>query len=175
MNSSPLTPFGEHSLTLVAGVFDDPDRAEQVAESLRHDPGLHTTVIHPGDEQVSRKLEPEQRGIWRTLLRSHALLMPAGALLGLVVALWLVAAGWPAAAGSPYFTLLFLGLMGAFFGGMVAGLLTLRPDHAIVIRRVRAALARGRHAVVVHPLNEMRARAAMAALQRAGVMPLRSL
>ena len=175
MNSSPLTPFGEHSLTLVAGVFEDPVRAEQVAESLRHDPGLHTTVLHPGDEQAVRKLEPEQRGIWRTLLRSHALFMPAGALLGLVVAWLLVAAGWPAAADSPFFTMLFLGLMGTFFGGMLAGLLTLRPDHAVVIRRVRTALARGRHAVVVHPMNEMRARAAMSALQRAGVMPMRSL
>lgn len=174
MSSSPLTPFGEHSLTLVAAVFDNPSQAEQVAAALRHEPGLHSTVIHPGDQSVARKLEPEQHGIWRTLLRSHAVFMPVGAALGVVVALLLVAAGWPAAVESPFFAALFLALMGGFFGGMVAGLLTLRPDHAVVIRKVRAALARGGHAVVIHPMNEMRARAAMAALQRAGATPLRS-
>jgi hypothetical protein len=173
--TSRFSPFGEHSLTLVAGVFEDPASAEQVANELRHDPGLHTTVIHPGDDLAARKLEPEQRGIWRTLLRSHALFMPAGAVAGALVALALTAAGWPAVLDSPFFAMLFLGMMGAFFGGMVAGLLTLRPDHGVVIRQVRAALARGGHAVVVHPLNEMRARTAMAALQRAGVVPVRSL
>lgn len=171
---APLSPFGEHSLTLVAAVFDDPARAEQAAAALRHEPGQHTTVIRPGDARAARKLEPEQHGIWRTLLRSHALFMPAGALVGALAALAL-AAFWPAAASSPYFTMLFLALMGGFFGGLVAGLLTLRPDHGIVIRRVRAALGRGACAVVVHPVNEMRARAAMAALERAGAVPLRSL
>ncbi|WP_157272025.1 hypothetical protein [Azohydromonas aeria] len=173
--TSRLSPFGEHSLTLVAAVFDDPDEAEQVAATLRHDAGLHTAVIHPGDDRATRKLEPEQRGIWRTLLRSHALFIPAGALVGVVVALGLIFAGWPAALESPFFAMLFLAMMGAFFGGMLAGLLTLRPDHGVVIRRVRTALARGGHAVVVHPMNELRARAAMATLQRAGAVPVRSL
>lgn len=175
MNNSTLSPFGERSLTLVAGVFDDEQSAEQAAASLRQAPGLHTTVLHPGDRRIGRKLEPEQHGIWRTLLRSHALFMPAGALLGVAVALAMAAAGIRAVADSPYFAMGFLAMMGAFFGGLVAGLLTLRPDHAVVIRKVRAALARGAHAVVVHPMNEMRAQAAVAALRRAGAEPLRSL
>jgi hypothetical protein len=164
MNHSSLSPFGEHSLTLVAGVFEDEQSAERVAASLRQGPGLHTTVLHPGD-----------RRIWRTLWRSHALFMPAGALLGAAVALALAAAGLPAVASSPYFAMGFLAMMGLFFGGLLAGLLTLRPDHVVVIRRVRAALSRGAHAVVVHPMNEMRAQAAVAALRRAGAQPLRSL
>jgi hypothetical protein len=170
-----LSPLGEHSPTLVAGLFDDPVRAERAAAQLRRQPGQHTVVIHPGDPQTARKLEPEQHGIWRTLWRSHALLMPLGALLGVAAAAALAAGGWTAAALSPLFAMLFLGVAGVFFGGMLAGLLTLRPDHGLVIRRVRDALARGAHAVVVHPLDRARARAAEADLESAGAQPMRSL
>ncbi|MEF7616295.1 hypothetical protein V4F39_20440 [Aquincola sp. MAHUQ-54] len=174
MNSF-ASPFGEHSLTLVAGVFDDAVPAERLAARLRHEPGLHTVVIHPHDRKTARKLEPEQRGIGRTLLRSHALLMPLGALCGGVVALGLVHLPWEAAAASPGFTALFLGAMGAFLGGLAAGLLTLRPDRGIVIRRIRDALAHGRHAVIVHPASRTHAQFAMAAVQQAGAVPVRSL
>lgn len=173
--SSTLSPFGERSLTLVIGLFDDPSQAERTAAELRHEPGQHTVVIHPHDPQADRKLEPEQHGIWRTLVRSHALLIPLGALAGLLAAWALVAGDWAAAALSPGMAMLFLGVAGSFFGGMLAGLLTLRPDHGIVIRRVRRAVARGAHAVVVHPLNAMRASAALATLTRAGAVPIRSL
>jgi hypothetical protein len=169
------SPLGERAPTLVAGLFGDALRAERAAAELRREPGQHTLVIHPRDPQTARKLEPEQLGIWRTLVRSHALLMPLGGLLGVAAAAALSAGGWAAAQLSPLFAMLFLGVAGAFFGGMLAGLLTLRPDHGLVIRRVRAALAQGAHAVVVHPLDEAHARTARAALERAGAVPMRSL
>lgn len=175
MHSSAFTPFGERSLTLVVGVFDDAARAEQVASQLRRQPGQHTFVLHPHDPRVARLLEPEQRGIWRTLVRSHATLMPLGALMGGVVAIGLSLGGWSAAARSPYFTMLFLGVAGLFLGGILAGLLTSRPDHGVVIRRARAALARGAHAVVVHPLSRLHTRAAVSTLEQAGAVAMRSV
>lgn len=175
MMSTTTSPIAERAATLVAGVFDEASAADHVAEQLRLQPGLHTVVIHPGDAKVGRKLEPEERGIWRTLLHSHAWFMPAGALAGSAVAGALVLTGWPAAAASPAFAVLFIAMMGAFFGGMFAGLLTLRPDRGMVIRKVHSALVGGRHAVIVHPLNEARARAAAAAIERAGATALRSL
>jgi hypothetical protein len=66
-------------------------------------------------------------------------------------------------------------VFGAFAGGMAGGLLTLRPDHALVIRQIRSALKQGRWAVVVHPRDGGRADAACATLQAAGAAPLRSL
>lgn len=170
-----ISPFGEKSLTLVAGVFDTASTAERLAAQLRLEPGLHTVVVHPDDAQIARKLEPEEKGIWRTLLYSHALFMPLGAAIGALIAFGLILGQWPGAASAPLMTLLFLSLVGAFFGGFLAGLLTLRPDHGIVIRQVRAALRRGRHAVIVHPLNELRARKAVAAIERAGAAAVRSL
>lgn len=169
------SPFGEKSRTLVAGVFDTAHAAERLAAQLRYEPGLHTVVVHPDDAKIARKLEPEERGIWRTLLRSHAIFMPVGALIGAAIAFGLIHGQWPGAASSPVLATLFLSMMGAFFGGFTAGLLTLRPDHGIVIREVRSALGRGRHAVIVHPLSELRARAAVTAIERAGAAALRSL
>lgn len=165
-----LSPFGERSLTLVAADFDDRDAALAAASSLQGD---EVSVIAPGDPLAARKLEPDQRGIWRTLIRSHLILGAGGALIGVTVALALIA-GWAAAASSPLYTLVFGVVMGAFLGMIAAGVLTLRPDHARVIRRVHAALRRGRWAVVVRPLDGLHARSAYAALQAAGAHPMRS-
>lgn len=173
--TSLTSPFGEKSVTLVAGVFDTASTAERLAAQLRMEPGLHTVVVYSDDTQIARKLEPEEKGIWRTLIRSHALFMPIGAVIGAAIAYGLIQGNWPGASSSPLLALLFLSLIGAFFGGFLAGLLTLRPDHSIVIRQVRAALRRGRHAVIVHPLNELRARTAVAAIEGAGAAAVRSL
>ena len=71
-----------------------------------------------------------------TLVRSHAILGCVGLLVGLGVGMAAIVLPWPAAASSPVFTLLFAAIIGAFLGMIAAGLLTLRPDHGLVIRRV---------------------------------------
>lgn len=169
--------FGERSLTLVAAAFNDRQRAETAASILKEDPALYgqVSIVQPGESHVGRKLEPENRGIWRTLVRSHVVLGAGGLLVGLAVAAALIAWPWAAAAGSPGFTALFCGVMGAFVGGMLGGLVTLRPDHGVVIRQVRDRLAHGQCAVVVHPLSEGRAKEAFDILQGAGGSPVRSL
>lgn len=172
-----MSLFGERSLTLVAAAFNDRQRAETAASILKEDPDLYgqVAIVQPGDKHVGRKLEPENRGIWRTLVRSHVILGIGGLCVGLAVAAFLVALPWPAAADSPWFTALFAGVMGAFIGGMLGGLVTLRPDHGIVIRQVRDRLAHGQCAVIVHPLSESRAKDAFDILQGAGGAPVRSL
>lgn len=165
-----LSPFGERSLTLVAADFDDRASALAAASTL---PDEEVAVIAPGDPQVARKLEPDQRGIWWTMIRSHLILGTGGLLLGLAAA-WVLTTTWAAAASSPGFTALFAAVMGAFMGMMIAGALTLRPDHGLVIRHVRTALRRGRWAVVVHPVDGLQTRAALSALRAAGAEPMRS-
>lgn len=58
---------------------------------------------------------------------------------------------------------------------LIVGLLTLRPDRALVIRRVRHALRHGRTAVVAHPRDEAAAHEASAALEAAGAEVVRSV
>lgn len=168
--------FGERSLTLVAASFPNRWQARAAADALRRDSELdgEVAVVGPEDTQVARKFEPEQTGIWCTMLRAHLILGVAGAAAGALAAVAFVMAGWPAASHSPGFLLLFLSVMGAFVGMMVGGLLTLRPDHGVVIRAMRAALRRREWAVVVRPLSRVQVDAAVAGLERAGSRPLRS-
>jgi hypothetical protein len=169
-------PIAEKSRTLVAASFDDRVRAEQMASTLERDPEVdgRVSVIAPDDPLAARKMEPDQRGIWHTLLRGHLVFGVLGAVVGALIAFAAIAA-WPAAASSPGFTVVFLTVLGAFFGLMIGGLLTLRPDHGAVIQQVRAALERGQWAVVVRPVSEPGARHVTATLERAGATPLRSL
>ena len=168
--------FGERSTTIVAAEFVDRGAAEQAAAALAEDEGLRgeVTVIGPDDPRVARRLEPEQRGIWHTMVRSHLLLGTAGAALGAIGAALLIVWPWPAAVASPWLTTLVLVVFGAFAGMLVAGLLSLRPDHGRVIRAVHEALARRHWAVVVRPLTAARAAFAVDRLRAGGAAPLRS-
>ena len=172
-----LSIFGERSLTVVAAAFDDQRRAESAADDLRQQIDRIGTVavVSPDDAQVARKMEPDQGGIWRTLQRSHLILGVGGALVGLLLALGLVLAPWPAAASSPGFTALFAATLGGFLGMMAGGLVTLRPDHAAVIRSLRAKLKVGQWGVVARPRDEASAELAFVALANAGGTPVRSL
>jgi hypothetical protein len=168
--------FGEHSTTIVAAEFNDRSAAEHAAAALNEDEGLRgeVTVIGPDDPRVARQLEPEQRGIWHTAVRSHLLLGTVGAAAGAAAAGLLIAWPWPAAQSSPGLTILAAVVFGAFAGMLLAGLLTLRPDHGRVIRAVHEALARRHWAVVVRPLNAERAARAVDRLRAVGGAPLRS-
>ncbi|WP_374675698.1 hypothetical protein [Ideonella sp.] len=178
MTASPATRllFGERSLTVVAADFASRFDAHAAADQLRADRQADgpVAVLSPHARHVDKVLEPETRGIWSTALRSHLTLGLLGLAGGLAIGALLIAQ-WTAAAASPGFTLLFLGVMGLFSGGMWAGFITLRPDHGRVIRRVEDALHRHQWAVVVHPRTEQGARHAARALRGWGADPARSL
>ena len=170
-----ISPFGERYRTLVAAAFRDRQLAESAALQLRREfqATVEVSVVGPTDPQVARKLEPDSRGIWRTVVRGHHVFGAGGVAVGLAVA-WLLVGSSSAAAMSPGFTALFAGVVGAFLGMMVAGLLTLRPDHSLVIRKVRERLQQGQWEVVVHPTDRRLAKNAVAALQDVGGEPVRS-
>lgn len=174
---SPLSLLGERSQTLIAAAFSDRRRAESAVVALKEDPKLYgeVSIIQEGDPQIARKLEPESRGIWRTAIRAHVILGLAGLAFGLLVAVALVWSGWPAAVESPGYTALFAGVMGIFVGGMLGGLVTLRPDHGAIIRAVRDQLKKGYCAVIVRPISERSAKEAYAILEGAGGLPVRSI
>lgn len=168
--------IGERSSTLIAGSFTSAWEAHAMAGSMRRDPHMKglVSVLGPNDPQVDRKLEPETRGIWRTLVRSHVVCGALGLATGVVSAVVLMAL-WPAASASPWFAVLFIGSMGLFVGLLLGGLVTLRPDHGWVADRVRSWLHQGRIALVVHPVDEAAARLAFEQLSSAGASPVRSL
>lgn len=154
--------FGERSLTKVAAVFDSRGKAQTAVMHLRQAAGMKESqvqLVGPDDTAgvvdapLSRKLEPEQSGIWHTLIRTHVVTGSIGAIAGGLLSLGLMLAGNNAILSSPLLSLGVMIFFGGIFGLMIGGVLTLRPDHYRVMAFVRKAIKRGRWAVVSHPVN----------------------
>ena len=176
--------FGERSLTKVAAVFDNRDSAETAVQRLKQVPGMNASqvqLVGPNDTSgvveapLSRKLEPEQAGIWRTLIRAHIITGAMGAVAGCALYLGFRWAQHPAILSSPLLSLGVLIFFGSIFGMMVGGLLTLRPDHYRVMASVRKAIKRGRWAVVSHPVNPRQTTLVMNELRHRSPHVVRSL
>lgn len=144
---------GENFPSRVAAEFHDADTARQAAELLIRQTGIvghQVQLVDPGDPAIDRKLEPESRGIARTLVRSHAILGIAGLITGLIVGVILLATGAPLFAGSPWYTLGTLAVFGAIGGMLVAGLISMRPNHDHLLLWVKSATRKGCWFVLVH-------------------------
>lgn len=171
-----FTLFGERSLTTIAGIFES-DRAARRAANALHDASSRVDVrlIAPRDPDLSRKMEPDSGGIWRTALRSHLGLGVIFLLVGALAGLALIGTGWDGAELSPWFTVFFTSVIGGLGGLVLGGLVTLRPDRGMLIRRVREASQAGRWTVVAHPVGDREERVAREHLDRAGGVVFSSL
>lgn len=176
MSSHALS--GEASATLIAALYPDCMAATRAAQLLASQVSLadwQLSVIHPGDPFVINKAEPERRGIWHTVLRSHGWLGLAGFAIGLLGGGVMVRMDWFGASGTPGTVLATLSAFAAMAGLMLAGLISLRPDHGYVLARLHQALESGQWAVIARPANALQKRAALAALDSSGGRVLRSL
>jgi hypothetical protein len=168
MADSALT--GEVSNSKVAAVFVDADTAREVAGRVRRALQLsdeQVQVITPFDRRPGLKLEPEDRGILRTLVRAHVKLGVLGLIAGLFVfgVMWARAVPW--IVNSAWLSAGVLASFGALAGLLLGGLMTLRPDHDPYILKVREALGAGRSAVVVHAFTHQQKVDAQALLHQA--------
>ncbi|MGB3288020.1 MAG: hypothetical protein WBA83_01970 [Burkholderiaceae bacterium] len=170
--------FGELATTKIAAIFDTESGAASAAATLHSTIGLHTTqlrLIKPYEKGYSRKLEPEPRGIARTAVRAHLILGAAGLLAGAVLWWLLYAFQIPAIVSLPKSSAGAILFFSAIGGMLLGGLVTARPDHQLVIQRVRDATQSGHWSLVVHPRNPSQCDAVMSALQRLGPEIVRSI
>jgi hypothetical protein len=176
--------FGERSLTKVAALFTDKAQAEEVAQQVLEVVGLDAPQVYlvgPPDGAAvnspafSRKMEPEQAGIWRTLIRTHVIFGTLGLVAGVLVYLGFVLADTAAVKSTPGMSLVAMIFFGGLIGLLFGGLLTARPDHAFVIATVRRAIRRGRWAVVIHPLTQRQLDLSMGELRSRSNRVVRSL
>ncbi|KLI98716.1 hypothetical protein [Luteimonas sp. FCS-9] len=173
---SPVT--GEVSDSKVAAIFDSERTARRVAQQLQSERGFKASqvkVVTRHDRQPGRKLEPENRGILRTLIVAHYKLGLIGLAIGAVVFGVLYAAGITAVTNSPWFAAGLIVGYGGVFGLMFGGLVTLRPDHDPYLFKVREALAEGKAAVVVHAFDAAERDRAGEALAAASGETIRTL
>lgn len=173
---SPVT--GEASTSKVAAIFENESRARRIAQALRRRLGLRPSqvqVITRHDRHPGRKMEPEDRGILRTMVVAHVRLGLAGAAIGVVLFALLYLSGLELVTASPGFAAALIIGYGAVFGLMAGGLVTLRPDHDPYIHRIRDALREGKSAVVVHAFDAEQRRAAKQTLDEQGGETIRTL
>lgn len=159
---------GERSNHKVAGIFKDAERMHECREQLVDAVGEVEAIepLAPGGETPSWRLEPEPRGIWHTLVRAHLWLAGAGIVVaGLIFGL-LFALDVAFVVQNPWTSAVLLIIFCAIGGALLGGLVTMRPDHAPFIARVRTALDEGRHVLVVHPGNREQADTARDCLER---------
>jgi hypothetical protein len=165
--------FGERSLTKVAGIYRSRESADAARSRLLEVgwPASHAVLLTPDDgrrarrDLLARKVEPEPRGIWKTIVRAHVVAGAVGLAVGVGTWAALLAAGNVLVSSAPVASGAAIVFIATAFGGMAGGLIALRPDHAQLITALRSALREGRFAVVAHPTDEAQAAAAEAALR----------
>ncbi|MFP7721724.1 hypothetical protein [Lysobacter sp. A3-1-A15] len=155
---------GELSNSKVAAVFASESLARQAADAVTSALSLGSAqvqVVTPDEPHPGRKLEPESRGIWRTIVVAHVKLGIAGAVVGLLGFAVLHAKGVPFIVNSPIAAALVMLFFGTLGGLLLGGLVSLRPDHDRYVEATRDAMAAGDTTVVVHAFSmEQRQQAA---------------
>jgi hypothetical protein len=152
--TSPLT--GELSNSKVAAVFPDEGAARRAAQDVATTLALgaaQVQVITPTEPHPGRKLEPESRGIWRTIVISHVKLGIAGAVVGLLVFVLLYELGIAFVVNSAVAAALVLLGFGATAGLFLGGFVSLRMDHDRYVQAARDAMKAGHTTVVVHAFS----------------------
>ena len=135
----------------VAAVFGDKDSANAAKQKLVNN-GISPTVINivkPEDNNISKKIEPESQGIAKTIVKSHGWLGLIGMILGLIIATALVISGPEMTQSSPLFTYLVFIFFGLTFGMMIAGAVSIRPDHDPLITKTVEASHENHWTVIV--------------------------
>lgn len=165
--------FGERATTKIAAIYETRATASAAAESLSKAALLEPwqwQLIGPDEKEagLERKIEPEIQGIARTGVRAHLVLAVAGLLAGIV--LWAIFYGLaiPFIVSSPLASIAAIVFFATILGMMLGGLVTARPDHEIVILKVRKAAEQGQWSLVLHPSNHQQCDTLMNALSEAG-------
>lgn len=169
-DASPIT--GEVSNHKVAASFSSATTAQQAANDVASALSLgeaQVQVVGPGDPHPGRKLEPESRGIWQTIVVAHVRLGIIGAVVGVLAFAVLYAIGLPFVVNSAIAAFLVLIFFGAVAGLFLGGLVALRPDHDRYIQATRDAMGEGLTTVLVHAFSaEQRTQAAEFLRERGG-------
>lgn len=116
----------------VAAVYGSEQAANAAKQKLIDQGKIKPSVISivkPEDSEISKKIEPESEGIANTLVKSHVWIGLIGVVIGVIISTFLVLAGPEMTRSNPFYTYFVFVFVGAMLGMMVAGGISLRPDH----------------------------------------------
>ncbi|MFL1455386.1 hypothetical protein ACJO5Y_13185 [Marinobacter sp. GN3S48] len=169
---------GEHGGHKIAAVFDAETDARDVAKALWESTSLtdkQVMVLSPNDRHQGEELEPEDQGIWRTLVRSHIGLGVAGAIGGFMLFLVLNASGIGLIAQNTVVAASVFTAFGAVFGLLLAGAVTIRPDHTPYLIKTQSALREGKYVLAVHASSLQQLQEAKSLLKSRHIKTVQSL
>lgn len=169
---------GEQSDHKVAGIAKDRAAADSAIKTLRERLSLGEAAVQlltPGEKGVNQALEPESRGIWKTLVRSHLWLAGVGAVIGVLVFLLMFQLEVRFVVDNAMASVALLVVFCTIGGLLIGGALTLRPDHMPFLVAARAALGKGQTVVVVHAETLEQVQQAQDILDQAGLQTVRTL
>ncbi|GGE69125.1 hypothetical protein GCM10011533_21900 [Streptosporangium jomthongense] len=144
--------LGENYSHKISEEFDSQVAAERGAESLENlgIPLAQIRIIQPNDPSMAQKVEPETQGIARSMVKAHVWFGLIGLVVGLAVAGLLVTVGPALTRSSPVMTFIAMGFLFPVLALLIAGAVSLRPDHDLIIEKARTAKENGRWTVVAH-------------------------
>lgn len=169
---------GEHFDHKVAGIFSNESSAKRAADALSKSTSLRANqifVIGPNDRHPGWELEPEDRGIWHTMLKAHFWLGLVGGGVGFILFWILYASGIPFVVQNALTTVLITTAFGVVVGMMFGGLVTIRPDHMPYIVIAQSALRKGKFIVAVHATSMEQLKEANAEFDKLQVKTVSSL
>ena len=154
MKISPLPDvIAEEYPSKVAASFDTREQADRATASVLRAANADTRqleIIAPDDPAAARKLQPESATIPRTWVRTHCAFGVFGLLLGALLAAAAIQWGPVAMSASPLYTGITLVWVTTLSCLIIAGAVTLRMDHDLVLNHVSTASAKGQHTLVAH-------------------------
>ncbi|WP_297796883.1 hypothetical protein [uncultured Marinobacter sp.] len=175
---SSMSLTGEHEDHKVAAVFETETDARGMAKSLCDSTSLakeQVTVLRPSDRHPGEGLEPEDQGIWHTLVRSHIGLGIGGAALGFLLFLVMSASGLALVAQNGVVAASVFAALGLIVGLLMAGAVTIRPDHTPYLIKAQSALRKGKYVVAVHASSAQQLQEARSLLQSRNVNSVQTL
>ena len=167
-----LNVIDENHPGKVAGVYGRELSAQQVMKLLRNEGGFsaqEVNLVPPNDVHFAEKVEPDDKGIGRTLLRSHLIFGGIGLALGLILATILTQFGPVLTTSSPVMVFISLASLGTFIGLLVAGITSLRPDHDGLINATRHATNNQQWTVVVQTKDNVQKEQAKQLMQDSAI------
>lgn len=149
--------LGEKFSHKISAEYHSQESAAQAVQLLvekAHIPRAQINIIKPHDPLIARKLEPEVTGIRRTLVKSHLVFGGIGLALGVLVSIILTTVGPVFTQSSPLFTFIAVIFLTTALALMLAGLVSLRPDHDPLIAKARSAADTDRWTVIAHCISQ---------------------
>lgn len=137
----------------VAAVFETGSDAEIAARTICETTSLdddQVTLLRPNAYDPDWELEPEDQGIWRTLVQSHLWLGAMGIVAGLILFLVLSAMNIGFIVLNTWVAASVLAALGGICGLLAAGAVTIRPDHMPYLMTAQSALRNGYFVLAVH-------------------------